>query len=78
MSDISSLIEVYRMNEIAPVTRANVIVKLGEAINNALGGNITEPLVFELINLMIGESDYTPEVKRFMAHYSNLNVPGDR
>lgn len=46
---INSLIEVYRMQEIKPATRANIIIKLGMAINDHYAMNITEPIVYELV-----------------------------
>lgn len=49
---ISSLIEVFRMTEIAPETRAKIIIKLGRAINNSMGMSITEALVLELVALL--------------------------
>lgn len=52
MSDISSLIAVYRMDELKPETRVRVIKKLGEAINYSFAANITEPIVAELVELL--------------------------
>jgi hypothetical protein len=46
---MNAIIDVFRMTELSPLTRANVIVKLGDAINNQYGMNITEPLVYELV-----------------------------
>jgi len=46
---MKSLIEVFRMTEVSNKVRANIIVKLGEAINHEYGMNITEPLVAELV-----------------------------
>jgi hypothetical protein len=72
MSDISSLIDVYRMEEIKPETRASVIVKLGEAINYTLAANVTEPLVFEFVNLLGGKSIAVDNVQKFLAHYAKI------
>lgn len=46
---MKELIEVFRMNEVNPKTRARIIIKLGIAINQEHGMNITEPLVYELV-----------------------------
>lgn len=56
MSNMSALIDVFRMSEIEPKTRARVIIKLGSAINNELGGNYTEPLVCELVKILDPEN----------------------
>lgn len=49
MSNMSSIIEIYRMTELKPVTRANVMIKLGRAINDEYSMNLTNDLVGELI-----------------------------
>ena len=49
---MNALIEVFRMAEIEPKTRAKVIIKLGDAINYQFGSNVTEPLVYELVKLL--------------------------
>lgn len=49
MSDISALIEVYKMESISDGTKVNLIIKLGVAINCSMGSNFTEPLVWELV-----------------------------
>lgn len=49
---MQALIDVFRMTEIKPSTRAEVILKLGSAINNEFGSNITEPLVYELVEIL--------------------------
>lgn len=46
---MNSLIEVFRMDEVTPKTRAKIIIKLGEVINDQYGANLTEPLVYELV-----------------------------
>ena len=46
---MKSLIDVFRMKEVSKKTRADIIVKLGQAINNQYASNITEPLVAELV-----------------------------
>lgn len=52
MSSISSLIEVFKMNEISPEVRADIIVKLGHAINYEFASSVTEPIVYELVKLL--------------------------
>lgn len=54
---MKELIEIYRMNEIDPKTRARIIIKLGRAINDQMGMNITEPIVYELVKLLDSEND---------------------
>ena len=46
---MESLIQIFRMNELSIDTRIKIMKHLGNAINNQLGGNITEPLVVELV-----------------------------
>lgn len=46
---MQALIEVFRMEELKPKTRASIIIKLGIAINDQYTMNITEPLVYELV-----------------------------
>jgi hypothetical protein len=54
---MKELIEVFRMVEIEPKTRARIIIKLGRAINDKMGMNLTEPLVYELVNLLDPENE---------------------
>lgn len=49
---MKELIEVFRMDEVSKAVRVNIIIKLGEIINHQYASNITEPLVFELVNLL--------------------------
>ena len=49
---MEEIIAVFRMNEINPKTRARVIIKLGQAINHQIGGNFTEPIVYELVKIL--------------------------
>ena len=46
---MESIIQVFRMYEINPRTRIDIITKLGRAINDQYGMNITEDLVDELV-----------------------------
>jgi len=57
MSDIGSLIEVFRMNEIDPKTRARIIIKLGNYINGECGVNIAGGIIYELVMLLDPEND---------------------
>ncbi len=50
--EISSLIEVFRMEEVSKETRAKIIIKLGRAINDSYAMNITEPIVYELVSVL--------------------------
>ena len=49
---MQTLIDVFRMTEISSLTRANLIIKLGIAINYQYASNVTEPLVYELVTLL--------------------------
>jgi hypothetical protein len=47
---MKDIIDVFRMEEINKKTRIKIIIQLGKSINNALGGNFTEGLVYELVS----------------------------
>ena len=49
---MKALIEVFRMEEISPKVRAGIIIRLGQAINNQYGMNLTEALVYELVLIL--------------------------
>jgi len=49
---MQELIEVFRMDEISPKVRAGIIIRLGQAINNQYGMNLTEALVYELVSVL--------------------------
>ena len=68
MSNMSALIDVFRMNEISSQVRVKIISQLGQAINNELGGNYTERLVVELVKQLDPESDLlkTEHYKRYV------------
>lgn len=68
MSDISSLIEVFRMTELSPDVRERIIRKLGPAINYSFSSNVTEELVLELVLALNPNSDIKEEehYKRFL------------
>lgn len=67
-SNIASLIDVFRMEEISKETRANLIVKLGNAINGEFGMNVTEPLVYELV-LILNPSHEIITDEKISQHY---------
>jgi len=67
---MDSIIAVFRMNEINPKTRASVIIKLGRAINDQFGMNITEPLVYELVKQLDPENPILTD-----EHYFRLAQP---
>ena len=54
---MKELIEVFRMTEIDSKTRVKIIIKLGRAINDQMGMNITEPLVYELVMILDPENE---------------------
>lgn len=61
---MESLIQVFRMDEVSPKTRAAIIIKLGHAINAQFAMNITEPLVVELVGQLDPDNE---EIKK--EHY---------
>ena len=65
---MNDLIEVFRMSEVSSEVRARIIVKLGRAINDTYGMNITEPLVYELVKLL---DDNNPILKD--EHYIKMS-----
>ena len=54
---MKSLIDVYRMEEVSRQVRASIIIKLGRAINDSYGMNISEPLVYELVKQLDPENE---------------------
>ena len=54
---MQAIIDIFRMTEVSPKIRAKIIIKLGRAINDEMGMNITEPLVCELVSLLDNEND---------------------
>lgn len=50
--NMETLIQVFRMEEIHSKTRAKIIIKLGSALNVKYSMNITEPLVYELVQIL--------------------------
>ena len=57
MSDVSVLIDIFKMNEISKKTRAKLIIKMGDALNASVAMNLTEPLVFELVQILEPENE---------------------
>lgn len=53
---MKEIIEIFRMTELDPKTRARIIIKLGKAINDTMGMNITEPIVYELVLILEPEN----------------------
>jgi len=65
---MKELIEVFRMNELTPKVRASIIIRLGQAINNQYGMNLTEALVYELITILDPDNDIFTD-DHFVASY---------
>lgn len=63
---MKELIDVFRMNEIDPKTRARIIIKLGKAINYEYASNLTEGIVFELVSILDPDNEILKD-----EHYSN-------
>lgn len=49
MSNIAALVDIYKIENINPVTKANLLIELGRAINDEYSMNLTGDLVAELI-----------------------------
>ena len=49
---MKAIIDVFRMTEIDPLIRSEIIIKLGRCINDEHGINITEPLVYALVKVL--------------------------
>lgn len=64
---MNALIEVFRMSEVSAKTRAEIIIKLGMLINQTYSSNITEPLVLELVNLLVPDHEITTN-----PHYTGI------
>ncbi len=53
---MKEIIDIFRMTEIDPRIRANIIILLGNAINFEHGANITEALVYQLVLVLDPEN----------------------
>lgn len=51
------LIDVFRMSELEPKVRAKLIIRLGELINNEYASNVTEAIVYELVEILDPTND---------------------
>lgn len=49
---MKEIIDVFRITEIDSKTRARIIIQLGIAINREYSMNITEALVYELVQIL--------------------------
>jgi hypothetical protein len=67
LNKMQSLIEVFRMEEVRPKTRASIIIQLGRAINDQYAMNITEPLVYELVKQLDPDNDEIKD-ERYTRH----------
>lgn len=54
---MEAIINVFRMKEISPKTRVRIITKLGQAIDDENGMNITGELVRELVEILEAEKE---------------------
>ena len=64
MTPISVLIDVFKMDDLSIQTRVRLLKKLGIAINDQMGMNITEPIVYELVRILDKDNPLLRE-----AHY---------
>lgn len=64
---MKEIVEVFRMTEIEPKTRAMIIIKLGRLLNDQMGMNITEPIVYELVKLLDKDNEILE-----MEHYKKF------
>jgi len=66
---MESIIQIFRMSEISPSTRIKIIIQLGNSINNQMGSNCTQGLVYELVkhldpnHKILTEDSYLRHVK---------------
>ena len=64
MNNLSILFEIYKYNEISVISRINLLKSFGKAINDTLGMNVTEPIIYELVknldanNKLLNDSHY--------------------
>ena len=65
---MKELIDVFRMNELSRKVRAGIIIRLGGAINNRYGMNLTEGLVYELVSILDPENAILSE-KHYIETY---------
>lgn len=49
---MKEMIEIFQMGNIDPKVRARIIINLGDALNMQMGSNYTEPIVYELVNIL--------------------------
>jgi len=54
---MESIIQIFRMSELSVETRIKIIIKLGIAMNNQMGMNITEALIYELVLALDPENE---------------------
>jgi len=70
---MNNLIEVFRMNEISPEARCEIIIELGKAINWKYGANLTEKIVYELVSLLLPNYPKLKEMKEWLDKLSGGN-----
>ena len=59
---MSELIAIYNMSDVVPTTRVRMLFKMGKLINYRYASNITEPMIYELVLLLIPNfSDWPSE-----------------
>lgn len=66
MSSVSSIIEVYRMVELSPITRVKIMTKLGKAINDEFSMNLTEDIVVELVRTLPVNKEDVPDTANWL------------
>lgn len=50
--NVAILFEIFRANELSVETRIRIIKSMGRAINDTLGMNLTEAIVYELVKTL--------------------------
>ena len=50
---MKELIEIFNMEQVSKITRANTIINLGTFINEKYQVNLTEPIVIELVAILV-------------------------
>lgn len=66
MSSVSSIIEVYKMAVLSPITRVKIMCKLGKTINDELSQNLTQDIVAELVKTLPVNKQDVPEAAKWL------------
>ncbi len=65
---MQAIIEVFRMEGVSTSTRIKIIKQLGKSINNQMGMNCTEGLVYELV-LALDPEEENRQLRRCLEQF---------